>query len=405
MNNLRFPVPRWGVPFLEPAALKGIKGGRSSGKSHFVAERIVENHVYDPNHTTVCLREIQKAIKYSSKKLIEDKIKKYNLGHLFKITHEEIRNREGDGIMIFQGLQDHTADSIKSLEGFDDFWGEEAQKFTHRSLQLLIPTFRKDTSEGWFTWNPDQPEDAVERLMPEMLCHHVTYLDNHFCPQRSIDQANRMRATDPDAYDWIWLGGYNTVSEAQIFHGKWVVEDFEPTEAWMPLHGLDWGFSQDPTAAVRLYVENNILWIYQEAVKIGLELDDTGEYICNRIPDMDKYVIRADCARPESISHCKKPKQHVDDKRKPLPLIKGCKKWAGSVEDGIAFIRSFDKVVIHPKCKETIDEFRLYSYKIDPRTGDVTKIIVDKHNHMCDGIRYALGPLISKKSPPRIRTL
>lgn len=292
-------------------------------------------------------------------------------------------------------MQDHTSDSIKSLESFDDFWVEEAQRISARSIQLLIPTFRKNTSEGWFTWNPEQPTDPIEQLKPDMLHAHVNYLDNLMCPQRSIDQAEQMRARDIDAYNHIWLGGYNTRSETQVFHGHWVVDDFEIQPNWTPLHGVDFGFSQDPTTAVRCYLENRKLYISHEAYKVGLELDHTADFIKERLKGIEKYPIQADSARPESISYLQ---------RHGLPMIKGVKKWSGSVEDGVEFLRSLDKIVIHTRCKKTQDEFKLYQYKKD-RNDEITRKIIDDHNHCIDAIRYAVVNLIRKTSAPAVRTL
>lgn len=389
-------TPRVFKPLLAPARYKGAKGGRGSGKSHFFADLLVEEHVRFKDQQSVCIREIQKSLKFSAKKLIETKIKAQGVSHLFEITVAEIRRRGGEGLIIFQGMQDHTADSIKSLEGFHRAWVEESQSMSKRSVELLLPTIRAPQSEIWFSWNPDQPDDPVELLKEDMLLIHANFMDNPFCPQELIDEAKRHFKRTPETYDHIWLGGYNTLSESQIFRGKFVVDEFEIGQTWMPIHGLDWGFSQDPTACVRLYLENDILFVRKEAGKVGLELDDTARYIMNRIPEVEKYPIRADSARPESVSYCR---------RNGLPLVKSVKKWAGSVEDGIEFIKSLDKIVIHPECKEVIDEFRLYSYQVDKRTQEITHKIVDKHNHYIDAIRYALEPFITQSKAPKVRSL
>ena len=143
---------------------KGAKGGRASGKSHFFAEAIIERHIQDANSRTVCIREVQRSLKFSAKQLLEDKIKALNVEHMFEVMGTEIHNRQGNGIIIFQGMQDHTAESIKSLEGFDIAWCEEAQSLSKRSIELLDPTLRKDGSELWFSWNPRNETDAVEQL-------------------------------------------------------------------------------------------------------------------------------------------------------------------------------------------------------------------------------------------------
>jgi len=197
--------------------------------------------------------------------------------------------------------------------------------------------------------------------------------------------ATQWQKNDPEGYNHVWLGGYNVRNESQVFNGKWRVDEFEP-DNWQPIYGLDFGFSVDKTAANEIYIVDNSLYIRREAGKVGLDIDQTAQHLTLRIPNIDKHVIRADSARPESISYLK---------RHGLPNIQAVKKWAGSVEDGIQFMRSFDEIVIHPDCRDTIDEFRLYSYKKN-KAGDTMPQIEDKHNHHIDAIRYALEPMIKK---------
>ncbi len=391
--NLDIKTPAWSVPLLKSVRYKGAKGGRGSGKSHFFAELLVEAMVIDKDLSAVCIREIQKSLKFSAKKLIEGKIRALGVAHLFEIQTNEIKRKGGAGVCIFQGLQDHTAESIKSLEGFKIAWVEEANSLSARSMELLLPTIRTPGSQIWFSWNPDQADDPVQKMFdeaeaandPDFAVVHVNFMQNPFCPEETKKEARRHLKYNPDTYGHVYLGAFNTKNEAKIFNGKWEVDDFTPGKDWEPMHGLDWGFSQDPTVAVETYVHNEILYIYREAGKVGLELDDTADYIEERIPGIGRHVIRADCARPESINHVAK---------KGMPRIEGVEKWSGSVEDGIAHMRSYKKIVVHCDCVETIQEFRLYAYKIHKQTGDILPDIVDKHNHYIDAIRYALAPLI-----------
>lgn len=388
--NLNIQTPKWAKRLLYPSRYKGAKGGRGSGKSHYFAEAIVEKLVENPNTNAVCIREVQKSLKFSSKKVIENKIRDLGVSHLFEITLTEIRATKGDGVILFQGMQDHTADSIKSLEGFDIAWVEEAQSLSERSLKLLRPTIRSEGSEIWFSWNPDLPTDAVDlffQTKPDnAVLVHVNSDQNPFLPEtlKKEREDDRIRMT-PEDFAHVWEGAYNFKSDAVVFKDKYSIDEFEPDPSWNPLHGLDWGFSQDPSCAIRVYVENENLYIRHEAGKTGLELDDTAPFFINRIPGIEKYVIRADNARPESISHVK---------RKGLPQIKGEPKL--KIQDGIEFMRTFREIIIHPSCKETIKEFGLYKYKEDKKTGDILPDIIDKHNHYIDAIRYALYPLIKK---------
>jgi len=353
-----------------------------------MAEMLVEEHVINPDQQTVCIREVQKSLKFSAKKLIEGKIRALGVSHLFEITLTEIRRIGAEGIIIFQGMQDHTADSIKSLEGFDRAWGEEAQSLSHRSIELLVPTIRKPGSELWFSWNPEQPDDAVETLFndnPDAILVHVNYYDNPWNPEEMFKLAEWQRRVDYERYAHIWLGEHNTKSEAQVFK-NWRVDEFEPDQSFGdPLYGLDFGFANDPSCFVRCWIKGKTLYIDQDAGRVGLELDDTAKYFIDVDPLVTKYAMRADSARPESISYLK---------RHGLPRVEGVDKWPGSVEDGVEFIKTFDEIVIHQRCKDMQEEARLYSYKIDKRTGDILPKIDDDNNHRWDSVRYALGPMI-----------
>lgn len=395
--NLEIQTPRWAVPLLRPCRYKGAKGGRGSGKSHERAEALVEQALLHPDLKVVCIREIQKSLKFSAKALIESKIRKFGLSHLFRIGREEIRRIDGDGLMIFQGMQDHTADSIKSLEGFDIAWVEEGHSLSHRSFQLLRPTIRAAGSEIWVTWNPDQPTDAVDAFFNEAIANgsedvclvHVNYDENPFLPEELYKEMLYDRRYNPQSFGHVWLGEYNIKSEAQIFGGKYVVDEFEAGKDWDgPYFGLDFGFAKDPTAATKSWVHGDSLFIEYDASSIALELDKTVEFLKGKIPDIEKYVIRADSARPDSISYLK---------RHGLPRIIGAGKHKGSIEDGIEHIKAYKQVVIHPRCERTIREFKLYSYKVDKRSGDILPIVVDEYNHCIDSLRYALQPLIKFK--------
>lgn len=396
--DLQILTPKWAEPLLLPKRYKGVKGGRSSGKSHERAEALVEAMILNPDCSVVCIREIQKSLKFSAKRLIQQKIRKLGVSHLFTVLETEIRRKGGTGVCIFQGMQDHTAESIKSLEDFDIAWAEEANSLSARSMELLLPTIRKPGSEVWFTWNPDQPDDPVDRFFREevgpedAICVHVNYLDNPFVNgviatnQVVMDEAERHRRMNPDSFDHVWLGAYNKVAHCQVMRGKWREDQFEPREEWgAPLFGADWGFADDPTVLVELYVYGGKLWVFRESHRHQLELDDIAPTWAKEVPHVKGRTVRGDNSRPETISHV--------NGKEGIRVVP-CDKWPGSVKDGIEHIRSYDEVVIHTQCASTLQEARLYSYKTDRRTGDVLPEIVDKHNHCWDAVRYALGPLI-----------
>lgn len=396
MSELIIETPVVFEPLLSPARYKGAHGGRGSGKSHFFAEMLVEDCIREPI-SAVCLREVQKSLKFSVKRLLEQKIQAMNAGLYFEVQNEQIKTRNG-GVIIFQGMQDHTADSIKSLEGFKRAWVEEAQSLSQRSLDLLRPTIRAPGSEIWFSWNPRFETDPVDQLLrgetlpPGAVVVEANYSDNPWCPQELLDEMAFDRARDPEKYAHIWLGKYQMNSEARVFR-NWTVEEFERPPGTVHRLGADWGFAVDPSVLVRCDIDGRRLYIDYEAHMVGCEIDQLPD-LFDRVPDSRKWFITADSSRPETISYMRKhgyPKIN--------PAIKGAK----SVEEGVEFLKSFD-IVVHPRCKHTIDELTLYSYKVDPLTDKVLPVLADKDNHVIDALRYACEGARKATKPTEPRT-
>ena len=381
--NLDIDTPPWAVPLLSPSRYKGAHGGRGSGKSHFFAELLVEEHTANQNQKSVCIREVQKSIKMSAKLLIENKIEQLGVSHYFEVQETVVKSRRGSGVMIFQGMQNHTADSIKSLEGFDRAWVEEAQSISQRSLDLLRPTIRKPESEIWFSWNPQYETDPVDVLLrgenppDNTTVINVNYSDNPWFPDVLREEMEYDRRRDYDKYLHVWEGQYQTFGEALVFR-NWSIEEFDaPPDAVFRL-GADWGFAIDPTVLIRCFIIGRKLFVDYEAYKIGCEITDTPA-LFDAVPDARRWPITADSARPETISYMKK---------NGYPRIQSAAKGAGSVEDGIEWLKSFD-LIVHPRCKHTISELSAYRYKQDKLTGAVLPIFEDKNNHLIDALRYA----------------
>lgn len=222
MATLQIETAKVFEPLLQPSRYKGAWGGRGSGKSHFFAGLMVEDHLRIPGLRSVCIREVQKTLKESAKRLIEDKIKEYGLEQQgFRILNDRIET-PGGGVIIFMGMADHSAESIKSLEGFGRAWVEEAQTLSKRSLQLLRPTIRAKDSELWFSWNPSRKSDAVDELLrlappSNSIVVRANWNDNPWLP----DELNQERIDDeiarPDSYDHVWNGGYITAQDGAYF--------------------------------------------------------------------------------------------------------------------------------------------------------------------------------------------
>jgi phage terminase large subunit len=382
LSKLEIEKPEWAEDFMAPARYKGIYGGRGGGKSHERAEEIVRLFVQNPNIRFVGLREVQKSLGQSVKFLIESKIEKLGLGHYFDVQQAVIKPKFGDGLMMFQGMQNHTADSIKSLEGIDVAWFEEAQTCSQKSLDLLRPTIRKPNSELWFSWNPLNEDDPIDVLLrgefppPGAVVKEVNYDQNPWFPDVLRNEMEYDRRRDLDKYGHIWLGGYQKNSEARIFK-NWKVEEFEAPAGTIFSFGADWG-SVDPTVLIRSYIVGRTLYVDHEAYEIGCTIDNT-PHLFAEIPESDKWPIVADSSNPQMIKYLK---DHG------FPKIYRAIKGPNSIVEGVDFLKSYD-IVVHPRCKHTIQELTLYSYKVDPLTGKVLPIINDKDNHVIDSLRYS----------------
>lgn len=378
---LNIPTPRAFKPLLAPSRYKGAHGGRGSGKSHFFAELLIERCVSE-KIDAVCVREIQRSLKQSVKKLLEAKIEALGVGALFEVQEAQINGPHG-GLIVFVGMQNHTAESIKSLEGYDIAWVEEAQSLSQRSLDLLRPTIRKEGSEIWFSWNPSFGTDPVDAFLrndeppPGAVVVQANYRDNPWLPEVLRHEMEYDRDRDPDKYAHVWLGEYQKNSEARVFR-NWRVEEFDVPPDAIIRQGADWGFSVDPSVLVQSYIVGQKLYIPHEAYMVGCEINDLPDLFMT-LPDAEKWWITADSSRPETISYMQ---------RHGFPKIGPAVKGARSVEEGVEFLKSYD-IVVHPRCVHVADELTLYRYKTDPLTERILPALEDKDNHVIDALRYA----------------
>jgi phage terminase large subunit len=217
----------------------------------------------------------------------------------------------------------------------------------------------------------------------DALLIEMGWRDNPYFPQVLVSEKDHCQLTDPEKYEWIWEGKCLRHNAAQIFKGKWIIGDvLDQPEGASVYCGLDFGFSQDPTAAVCCYTYDGNLYIQKEAGGIGIEIDSTYKVLDAILPSK-QWPCRADSARPETISFLNRQGYN----------IVAAKKGVSSVEDGISFMKSFKQIIIDRRCEKTIDEFRNYAYKCDAKTGDILPIIIDKWNHYIDSCRYSIESL------------
>ena len=379
-----FTLPRGSVRY------RGAYGGRGSAKSRSFAMMAAVFGYAEPLRI-LCTRELQVSIRESFHAEVAAAIAEtpwlsahYDVGESF------ISGRNGTEF-VFKGLR-HNISSIKSMARIDLCIVEEAEDVPEQSWRDLIPTIRAPKSEIWVVWNPKHDKSPVDnrfrkKLDPDMAIREVNYSDNPwFPPELDAERLRDQRNCDPSVYTHIWEGAYLAISDAQVLRGKYSVAEFEPKDYWDgPYFGADWGFSVDPCALVKLWINNKILYIEHEAYEVGVEMDNLPAFF-NRVPGSDKHVIRADNARPETISHMR---------RRGFNVV-ACEKGKGSVEDGVAHLRGYEQIIIHPRCKNAINEARLWSYKVDRLTGDVLPVLVDAYNHIYDAVRYSLQPIIKR---------
>jgi phage terminase large subunit len=390
MTEVRAKFPDKLAFLFQPSRYKVAHGGRGSGKSWGFARALLILAA-QRKMRVLCAREIQLSIHDSVHKLLKEQISELGLDDFYEVNQTAIRGVNGSDF-LFSGLRSNIT-KIKSMEAVDIAWCEEAEKISEESWRVLIPTIRRPGSEIWVSFNPNEDTDPtyqrfVVKPPPDAVVSELNWQDNPWFPPELAKEKDYDYSVDPDAADHTWGGKTRNTSDAQILHGKWVVEPFVPdTEKWSgPYIGADWGFSSDPTAMVKCWVFERRLYIEQELYKLGVETVDLPGFFAG-IEGSKTHVVRADNARPENISHCQK---------NGFPKMTAARKWPGSVEDGISHLRSYEKIIIHSQCKHFSDEARLYSYKVDRLTEDVLPDVIDKHNHLIDSCRYALDPLIKK---------
>lgn len=394
------------------ARWKVYYGGRGGRKTWQIAEAIIRRMLRDKT-LVLCGREYQNSIADSVHRILVNTIERLDVGRSFIVTQSSIRHRTNGSEVIYKGLHNAVTE-IKSTEDVDIVWLEEGQSLSKLTLQTIGPTIRKPGSEIWISFNPKNRLDPVyQRFIvvgdPDAIVVKVNWDTNpHFTEELESERQQALRAiaeADNDEerkqaqsdYSWIWDGELHDLANEIVYAGKWIVEAFDDDlykKAPRVLFGQDFGFAQDPMALVRMFILDRDLYIEYEAG--GTQLDFLGnmrggvgelEQVMLQIPESKIWPIKADSARPETISFLRGVGFNVS----------AAEKWQGSVEDGITHIRGFRKIIVHPRCKNVIYEFQNYKYKVDRITGEVLPILIDKNNHYMDSIRYGLDGYIQRR--------
>ena len=370
----------------QPARYKVAYGGRGSAKSQSIARALLIL-AGCKRLRILCTREYQSSIADSVHFLLKDQIEQMSMTAFYTITKTSIVGLNGS-TFVFKGLH-HNILEIKSTESIDICWIEEAQSVSQASWDILIPTIRKNDSELWLSFNPIDENDPtyqgfVINPRPNSIIKKVNYDENPFFPETLKQEMEWCKGVDFDAYMHIWEGECAHISNAAIFKNRVRIDAFEtPYKIDRLFFGADFGFSNDPSTLIRSFIKDECLWIEYEAFGVGVEIDELPQ-LYDSIPGSRDWPIKADNARPETISYLRRKGFNIS----------AAEKWTGCVEDGIAHLKGFKEIVIHDRCKHVQQEARLYSYKKDSKTGEILPIIVDKHNHGWDATRYSLDGYI-----------
>lgn len=421
---MKVDLPEWAVWLdvpqnigRQPVRHRVLFGGRGGGKSWAISHKLVERARMG-SIRILCTREFQNSIRDSSKKLIEDSIERMGMGPngdgFFTITEREIRGRNGS-VFSFVGMNGKDA-AIKSFEGYDIAWVEEAATLSRASIDALVPTIRREGSEIWWSYNPRFATDPVDVMFradeppPGSIVLEVAWCDNPWFPDVLRRDMEYDRRRDPEKFSHIWQGKYVLRSEAQVFR-NWAPVPFEAPADAVFRFGADWGFAIDPTVLVRCFIgrwagipgaseviadaQGQCLFIDHEAYQVGCTIEDTPALFAGSdarrplrwqnphghrgIPLASVLKITADSARPETIDHMKRKGFDIE------AAIKG----PGSIEDGINFLKNYN-IVVHPGCVHLIDELIHYSWAVDRQTGEILSKPADTDNNVIDALRYAL---------------
>ena len=401
-QTVDLPIPAKLVPVFakEGVRYRGAFGGRGSAKTRtfamMSAVKAYQAAEQGISGVILCGREFMNSLEESSMEEVKQAIRSIPwLNDYFDIGEKYIRTKCKRVNYVFCGLR-HNLDSIKSKARILLAWVDEAESVSDLAWKKLRPTVRESGSEIWVTWNPEKDGSATDKRFRKTppknsIIVEMNYNDNPWFPdvleEERLDDLNSLEYSD---YAWIWEGAYLENSDKQVLANKYVVKSF-PDNLWQKadrlLFGADFGFAKDPNTLLRQFILNDCLYIEYEVYGIGVELDHMPAFY-DKIPESRKWPIKADSARPETISYLKRQGFNIS----------AAKKWQGSVEDGITHLRGFKQIIIHPRCKETAKEARLYSYKTDRITGEVLPIIEDKNNHCWDAVRYGLDGYITQKS-------
>lgn len=397
-----------------------LHGGRGSTKSSFISIQIILSIIRDPEANAIAFRKVSRTIRDSIQGSLNWAIDELGESENFDSISSpaEITYLPTGQKIILRGLDEpKKLKSIKLRKGyFKILWFEEADEFDGdseiRSVEQSVLRGGQKFIE-FLSYNPPRnPNHWINKMAKEAgnkFIHHSTYLDvpKNWLGDKFFEKAEQLKRNNYETYCHEYLGKSIGNPKELVFSEKYEVRDFITpplSEVYQNrfFFGADWGYATDPCVLVRCFIKDECLWIDYEAYKIKVEIDHIGKVVFDKIPESKIWQIEADSSRPETISNL------VRQGFK----IRGAKKWAGSVEDGIEYLKSFKKIIIHNRCVNIAKEFENYSYMVDSETKEILPKINDKKERIkenegdemgikddgIDALRYALSTYI-KKSP------
>lgn len=369
----------------QPARHKALCGGRGSAKSWSVATYLLIQALQNRKRI-VCCRQFQNSIRDSSKELIEKRARDLQLADQFSFSDRSIDHQLTGSDFLFMGLE-RNIESIRSLEGADIVWVEEARTINLKSMEILLPTVRKRGSELIWTWNPELPDDPVDAYFrgpqgppPNSIVTFVDYRDNpFFADTEMVNEMEVLRAGNPDRFKHVWLGEYDLKHESKVFPNVTIGKIDVNPDTMPARYGMDFGFGSDPSFIVKVYINEDRKQIFIQREAWGRVAMDELPVLARSVLDDGNELIKCDSSQPGTIEFLQRRGLNVH----------AAQKGPGSVKAGINFLQGYS-IFIDPACEQMREEARLYSWMTDRRTGMSLSVPVDANNHGWDSVRYAL---------------
>lgn len=386
------------IPLLGEARYKCLHGGRGSGKSHFWADRVVIETLRRPCRV-VCVREVQSSIKESVKQLIVDKITELNVGSEFQVLDQEIRGVNGS-LIIFRGMQSYNSENIKSLEGFDICWVEEAQVLSATSLRMLRPTLRREGSEFWFSYNPRYPTDAVDsffrganKIDRDAIVIEANWSDNLWFPQTLRSEMELDYRRDPEMAHHVWGGGYEILTEGS-YYGKYLAIADREYRITTVSHDSNadvyaaWDLGIGDATAIWIFQVIGTEWHFLKCYEnVGVGLDHYVDWIKTLPYNVNNHLLPHD-AKAKEMSSGKSRDSYLEGRGLICQVLP-----RHGREDGIAAVRAmlsrawFDG----DGCAPGISALRAYRSEFNEHLGVFKdRPIHDASSHFADAFRYAV---------------